>query len=331
MNLNYLQICQDLLKGLPERQKEVISRRFGLNPPSASWRSGEGRETLEFIGESYGITRERVRQVEKEGLSRIKPRTKQYQKVFQYFKNYLKSTGKLKKEDILLEDLGGEKQKPQILFLLNLKDDFERFGETDEFYPLWTIDKNSLNLARKVINSFFAKLKKSGKTLPLESLTPSSLPKTTLVSYLEISKKIQKNPEGLFGLQNWPEINPRGVKDKAYLIFKKENKPLHFTEVAELIPNGLVQTVHNELIKDSRFVLVGRGIYGLQEWGYQPGPVKEVILNILKQEKKPLTKEEILNRVLEQRFVKENTILLNLSDKKYFLRDSQGKYTIKES
>jgi len=327
MKPNYFQICQNLLKGLPERQREIISRRFGLGSLSG----GDRRETLEFIGESYGITRERVRQIENEGLSRIKSKTKQYQKVFQFFKDYLKEAGKLKKEDILLEDLGSENQKPQTFFLLNLKDDFERFGETEEFYPFWTIDKNSPNLAKKVINSSYDKIKKSEKPLPLKSLTSSSLSKNALNSVLEISKKIQKNPEGLFGLRDWPEINPRGVKDKAYLVLKKENKPLHFTEVAESIPDGLVQTVHNELIKDPRFILVGRGIYGLREWGYQSGPVKEVIFNVLKQEKKPLAKEEILNRVLEQRLVKENTVLLNLSDKKYFFRNSQGKYTIKES
>jgi len=97
-----------------------------------------------------------------------------------------------------------------------------------------------------------------------------------------------------------------------------------------LLEGSLVQTVHNELIKDSRFVLVGRGIYALEEWGYYPGQVKDVILRVLREERKPITKEEILEKVLEQRLVKENTILLNLSNKKYFERDVQGKYKVKE-
>jgi len=131
-------------------------------------------------------------------------------------------------------------------------------------------------------------------------------------------------------LLDWPEINPRGVKDKAYIVFKKIGKPLHFDEVARLIEGSLVQTVHNELIKDPRFVLVGRGIYALEEWGYFPGQVKDVILKILKEEGKPLTKEEILEKVRKQRLVKENTVFLNLSNKKHFLRNSQGKYEVKE-
>jgi len=110
------------------------------------------------------------------------------------------------------------------------------------------------------------------------------------------------------------------------LVFKKVGNPLHFREVTNLIENAHLQTVHNEIIKDSRFVLVGRGIYALSEWGYYPGQVKEVILKILKESEKPLKKEEILEKVLSQRLVKENTILLNLSDKKYFLKDSLGRY-----
>ncbi len=147
---------------------------------------------------------------------------------------------------------------------------------------------------------------------------------------MEVSKKIQKNKEDLFGLKDWPEINPKGIKDRAYLVFKKIEKPLHFAEVANLIEGSQIQTVHNELIRDSRFVLVGRGIYALTEWGYYSGQVKDVISKVLKETGKPLTKEEVLERVLKQRLVKENTILLNLSNKNYFLRDPQGRYMVKE-
>jgi len=320
---NYQKICQELLKDLPERQKEVISRRFGL--------AGGERETLESIGKDFSITRERVRQIEMDGLLRLKPKTEKYQKIFQHFQRYLKNQGGLKKEDILLKELGGENQKPQVYFLLTLGENFQRFGETKDFYSLWTLDRNSLVLAKKVIDSFSNKLKEIGKPLSLKELSSFSDFKNPVLSpYLEISKKIQKNSEGLFGLLDWPEINPRGVKDKAYLVFKKIGKPLHFAEIAELIEGSLVQTVHNELIKDPRFVLVGRGIYALEEWGYSPGQVKDVILKILKEEGRPLTKEEILEKVRKQRLVKENTVFLNLSNKKHFVRNSQGKYEVKE-
>jgi len=354
MKFNYSKICADLISDLKERENEIISRRFALN--------GLERETLESIGQDFGISRERVRQIQTVAMEKIKPKLSQYQKVFQSFLEYFKKFGNLRKEKIALFELGGENWKNEVYFLLTLQKPFQRFLENHDFYSFWTINQDSLKRAKETLEFLFQRLLNLGKPVTLNEISSFlSLEETVLTSYLEISKKIQKvnehsfistlrsarlgeedkssssafaaarlNKEGLYGLKDWPEINPRGIKDKAYLVFKKIGKPLHFQEVTNLIENAHLQTVHNELIKDSRFVLVGRGIYALSEWGYEPGQVKEVILKILKESKKPLKKEEILEKVLSQRLVKENTILLNLSNKKYFLRDSQGKYKIKE-
>lgn len=332
---NYQEICQSILKDLPEKQKEIIIRRFGL------WdQVSKPRETLESIGKDFCLTRERIRQIEEQGLLRLRTKIKQYSEIFQYFADYLKTTGNLRREDILLSQLGGEKYQPQIFFLLTLDEQFKRFKETEEFYSFWTTDLNSLAQAKKIIQALSEQLKKTGQLLSLSDCQSylSITNEKVLEAFIEISKIIQKNPEGLFGLREWPEVNPRGVRDKAYLVFKKIQKPLHFTEVARLInelnlsfsqkPKTIVATVHNELIRDPRFVLVGRGLYALREWGYVPGTVREIIIQILKESGKPLTKEEILEKVLEQRWVQKNTVLLNLQDRRYFLKDSQGKYTI---
>ncbi|MDI6602747.1 MAG: sigma factor-like helix-turn-helix DNA-binding protein [Patescibacteria group bacterium] len=316
---NYQKICQELFKDLSERQKEIILRRFGL-PPHQGFGERK-RETLEAIGRDFGITRERVRQIEKAGFLKIKPKIVKYQKVFQYFSQYLKKYGGLRKEEILLTDLGGKKQRAQIYFLLTISENFVRFGEDKDFYSFWAINSDFFKAAKNTIEVLSEKLRKIGRPLSLKELG-------VLGSYLEISKKILQNADGLYGLKDWPEINPRGVKDKAYLVFKKLGKPLHFKEITKFIEGSLSQTVHNELIKDPRFVLVGRGIYALKEWGYERGQVKDVIAKILK-ENGPLTKSEILERVLKQRLVKENTILINLNNKKYFLKDAKGRYQLK--
>ena len=366
MDVNYVKICQDLLSDLPQRTKDVILRRFGLKKPGQ-------KETLEAIGESYGITRERVRQIEDDGIAKLKPKIGKYQEIFQYFTNQLDSTGGLKKEDLLLNAFGDKILQNHVFFLLTLSSraiakgedegklrrrqtsstaPFTRFSETKDLYPLWATDLNSLTLAKKVIASFYNILGEVKSPLIIEDLQPyqifgkelekqtiNCLSSQALQSFLEISKKIKQNPEGLFGLKDWPEINPRGIKDKAYLILKKEAKPLHFTKVAQLIgkenlgwkfshPN--LQSVHNELIRDPRFVLVGRGLYALRDWGYISGVVKDIIFKVLKEKNEPLSKKEIVENVLKQRFVKENTILLNLNNKEYFLRNPGGKYTIRE-
>ncbi|MGB2762484.1 MAG: HTH domain-containing protein [Minisyncoccales bacterium] len=324
MFVNYQKICNDILKCLPqERTKNIISRRFGF--------SADKKETLESIGKSYNITRERVRQIEEDGFKKAKVKAAQIaQKPFQVFIQELKNFGGLKREDLLLEKLGGKNFKPQVLFLLTLGKQFERFSETNLFHAFWTIDKNSLSSAQKTINNFTDELKKKRQPLSLKDIS--------LVNYIELSKQILKGPEGLYGFFDWPEINPKGIKDKAFLVMKRENKPLHFTKVAEFIEAQeqekkpcLVKTVHNELIKDQRFVLVGRGLYALRDWGYTPGVVKDVIKNVLKESQEPLSSKAIVKQVLSQRFVQKNTILLNLQNKEYFFRSAQGKYTIKEA
>ncbi|MBZ9577572.1 hypothetical protein KJA13_00830 [Patescibacteria group bacterium] len=332
MNFNYQKICADLLKGLPQRTTGVIERRFGLQ-------TGQ-RETLEAIGESYGRTRERIRQIEDDGISKIKPRIKENQKLFKYFEDILTSFGGLKKEDDLLQVLGGNKFQSHIFFLLSNGDDFNRFPEDNDFYSFWAIKKESVNQAKKVVELTINRFKKEKRTFSLnELLKNQKLNKDIFLSYIGISKQIQKNPEEQYGLKDWLEINPRGVKDRAYLVFKREEKPLHFAQVATLIEKlpfpcqkGIhIATVHNELIKDPRFVLVGRGLYALTEWGYTPGVVKDIISKILKESKKPLSKKEVLERVLEQRFVKENTVSLNLQNNDCFVRDSQGRYKVREA
>lgn len=326
-NFDYFKICQELTQGLTEREKETIWRRFGFK--------NKERETLESIGKDWGITRERVRQIENSALAKIKPKTSKFEKVFQFFISQFKKSGNLKKEDVLLYQLGKENYQNEVFFLLSLREPFKRFFQTKEFYSLWTTDLESLTLAKKIINNVVNKLKETNRLLSfkeIQSLINPSLSFQVLSSYLEISKIIKRNEEGFFGLSNWPEISPRGVKDKAYLVFKKVKKPLHFTEIAQLIgPNTLPQTVHNEVIKDPRFVLVGRGIYALKEWGYEEGDVKDIIIKILREAQKPLPKKVILEEVFKQRLVKESTVLLNLNNKKYFLKTPQGEYKIKET
>lgn len=335
--LNHKDKYNNLLKKLSGRTKDVVERRFGLDR--------EKKETLESIGKTYNICRERVRQIELAGIDTIKEEIEKpdYSKVFKDFKNYLRGNGGLRREDLLLSQFASEEDKNQALFWLTLGDPFFKFSETDELYSVWTIDPDLLVLAKKVIRDFVKELTKQKKLIPCKEVSKAfknelNLDSQSLVSFLEASKKISQNSEGLFGLREWPEVNPKGVKDKAYLALKKKGNPLHFVEVANFIDdlglnlesNTLPQTVHNELIRDPRFVLVGRGIYALKEWGYTPGQVKDVISEILKDQVEPLSRDEIIEKVLSQRIVKENTILLNLQNKKYFSKDSKEKYTIKK-
>src|SRR6056297_2095340 len=328
MKFNYQEISQNLLNTLPSRTKDVLERRFALS-------GNDTKETLESIGEDYDICRERVRQIENKGIKKLKEKVNNYKEVFKYFKKYLKDNGGLKREDLLLEEIG-EGKEPQVFFLLNLGKDFIREKESEELLALWTLDEKYIEKAKELISFFEKELERKGDLITLEDVNlPSEfkdLEEGVIYSYIEISQNIGRNAENEIGSTNWPEINPKRVKDKAYLVLKQKGEPLHFKDVATNIgDDALPQTVHNELIRDERFVLIGRGMYALKEWGYKPGTVAEVIERILKEADRPLTRGEIVEKVLDQRLVKESTIILNLSRKDNFLRNDEGRYQFKNS
>lgn len=157
-------------------------------------------------------------------------------------------------------------------------------------------------------------------------------------SYCECSRHIQQNPFGEWGLATWQSIRPRRMSDKIYLVLKKHGNPIHFTAITEQINRTRFDhkvahppTVHNELILDRRFVLVGRGTYALKEWGYEPGVVADVIAKILARAGRPLSRDEIIDEVGKQRLVKKGTILLALTNRNRFTRLDDGQYALASS
>jgi hypothetical protein len=335
---NYKQTYQKFTKGLSPKTKDIFDRRFGV-------KTGES-ETLEAIGKTLGITRERVRQIEEAGFSFVRKNNKDaLDSIYARFADYFKKHGGFKKEENILEELGGKNQKPYVLFLLTLGEQFSKVAEKKDYHYFWSDMSNAQVKIKDTLNTLVSQMQKIGQPIPEKEFyakvaQSSGLSEQATLSYLEVSKRIQPNKEGRLGLIEWPEIKPRGVKDKAFLVFKKHGKPLHFTEVATLIdkldynmPNKKTypQTVHNELIKDGRFVLVGRGTYALSEWGYVPGTIKDIITKVLSDTNGPIHKDEVVKQVLAQRLVAKNTVLMNLNNKKNFEKDSEDKYFLRKT
>jgi len=155
-----------------------------------------------------------------------------------------------------------------------------------------------------------------------------------LYSLLRLSKHLRQNKFGHWGIKDWPEITPKTINHKIYLVVKNYGKPMHFREITDKInaisfdhKQANAATVHNELILDDKYILIGRGIYALQEWGYENGTVSDVVVKVLKEAGKPLTKEEIIDGVFKKRLVKKATINLALMSKDRF-RKENGKYQL---
>ncbi|MBI3459131.1 hypothetical protein HY061_02615 [Candidatus Azambacteria bacterium] len=347
--INPTKLVLELLSDIPVRHREVLLKRYGL--------LNGGRRTLEDVGNDYQITRERIRQIEEAGLKYINKldKSKELKDVFDLFYSHLQSHGDLRHEEkLLMHDVskifGLDKHDKNLMamiyFILTLGDAFDRFPQTENYHAAWTINKKSFARAKIIIDQVVAMLAKRKEVVKEVELLEmmeiaakkhlKTIDEKILRSYLDLSKDIASNIYNEYGLKDWPEVNPHSMRDRAYIILKKEKKPLHFLEITQLInKSGLCTkpvhkaTVHNDLIRDPRFILCGRGLYALKEWGYEEGTIKDILINMFKKNNQPKTKEEIIKYVLSKRDVKAGTVVLNLQDKKNFIKLKDGRYSLK--
>lgn len=330
-NFSYFSALEKLFFDIQERPREIIKERYGIK--------SNKEKTLEEIGRDYKITRERVRQIIRETIKKIK-RTKPeiISKALDQVRFTIKEkSGIIKEEFLIAEDLEN-KERGSLNFFLEIFDEIKSGEISKELEKSWFDGGFDLAKWRKIINSVKEILEKNKKPLTIEEILENDvvIEKNKLVNYLEVSFEIKKGNFGKWGLREWEEINPKGTREKIYLILKEIGKPLHFREIARLIDkhklnkkkNTHPQTVHNELIRDKRFILVGRGIYALSEWGFKKGTVREVLEDILKKNNQPMEKNEIMNKILNIRKVKKSTVLINLNN--FFERVDKDQYFIKK-
>jgi sigma-70-like protein/HB1/ASXL restriction endonuclease-like protein with HTH domain len=332
--LDYVKTAQAILAALRnERDRQIVAQRYGLGMAR--------RHTLEKIGSEFGITRERVRQIEKAATSKLRQSTAPELKTIDgILQRHLQGKGQIGRLDDVARALGAATpaQQTYISFLAALAPSIEVVDDSDHYHSaLAALPDYDKRRIADITNQLVRHLQASGKPTSIDTLhkavtTPAS--KETVHNIARISKQLAQLDDH-WGLSHWPEVNPRSIRDKTYLVLRKQRQPLHFTDIAERITdlgarkrNVTVQAVHNELIKDPRFVLVGRGIYALSEWGYTPGTVADIIAEVLRRES-PLHKDEIVKRVLERRQVKTTTIVLNLQEKNQFVRVAKATYALK--
>lgn len=347
------EFIQKALSALTPRSKEVLVKRFNLD--------GGKKRTLHEIGQLFKITRERIRQIEKDSLVRVREVNSKDIVFFDtVFKSIISEMGGCVEYDFLLDKLveyfddknpdkmkNKEGERQNLVFILSLVDTIKYQRPDKNFKSLFFLGNDYLVKAETVIEAAVRIFNAKKKAMPFEELFEAVISqelfkeeknsKMALYSYLSLSNKVERNPFEEWGLKDWPMVFPRSVRDKAYLVVVHQASPLHFKEITRLIDEkwgkkkkpALPETVHNELIKDKRFVLVGRGIYGLSEQGYERGAVRDIIKNILASAGRAMSREEILKKVSAQRMVKSGTVVLNLKDKEYFEKTKEGLYKLK--
>lgn len=334
------QVTKKLLSALPERARDVLEKRYGLGADGVT-------STLESIGQSYGITRERVRQIENYGISSIQKSEayKEFETVFAELQQIINELGGgLIAEHVLLDEITKDEiLRNHIYFLLVVGIPFYRSKENNAYAHRWYTEKKTAETVERALLKLYNNINRDDLISEEEMIKrfreelieiASKHDEQTLKRWLMISKDISANPLGEWGHAASPNVRVKGIRDYAYLVVKRHGSPMHFREVAEAIEHlfnkkAHTATCHNELIKDERFVLVGRGLYALTEWGYSAGVVKDVLRDIL-EEHGPLSREEIIDKVRKERYVKDNTIVVNLQDTSLFKRLSNGMYTLAE-
>lgn len=333
------QLVADVLATIDrEREREIISRRFGLF---------DRKETLEQIGEMLGITRERVRQLEKSVITRLKasaeqgamPTISDLQIHLLDLLNKLGSVARVSELASKITAKPSREEQSRVAFLSQLCPELVVIHEDDNFYYSVGITKVRNEKALKSqITKLIDVIKQLGEPKSIDDIAKAaSINDATQAKALASTSKLLATLNGRWGLVKWPMVNPKNIRDKIYVILKENGKQMHFNEIADAIKGSdfkrkdvTTQAIHNELIKDKRFVLIGRGIYALKEWGYEKGTVSDVISKVLREAGMPLHRDEIVKRVLKSRFVKETTILLNLQGKAQFKRVAKATYTLAE-
>jgi hypothetical protein len=336
-------VFQGILASLAEKERSVIIRRIGL--------TGE-RETLQEIGDTYGITRERVRQIEDVGIKKIGRimRTSSLMRIQESGEKILKMHGWIMTRDRLINaivsDIGveGVLNMNSVDILLqanfNLQRSKPQLG-TNTYFHFPEVSKKFIEGTHKEALKI---LKKRGDIMEASALYEMikinlfaqfwKIEVVAIDSIMDIYLDLVKGEEKFIGLEKWKILNPSTLKDKAIYVLKKKKEPMHFLDIANAITEHFsepvkISTIHNELIRNEEFVLIGRGIYVLKEWGYKDGTVLDVILDIFKKAGTPLSTEEITSRVLKIRQVKNTTIYMNLQNKKYIERVGRNLYQSK--
>lgn len=336
-------ILDSLLSILSENERVVVMRRHGLG--------GKKPETLAAIGQDLGVTRERVRQIQGNAMKKMIRNVKNTDLVMlhEWLYDLLKESGDVLTESFVEKSLknhfdGADTCLAEMKLACIINDDVVWEQNKVDFVPHFRFSDIDFKLIKHVCTKSINYLGKDRALLSQsELLTPiqmmlkdngMNVTKKFIIAASKVDRRICVDSRGI-SMAEWRHVNPRTLFDKIVFVLSKIEEPVHYGQIATLIDkenfdekNVSVQAVHNELINNPLFVLVGRGIYAMRTWGYEEGTVSDVIERVLN-EKGPLRLFDLTNEVLQRRKVKPVTVQINLNSKKdKFKKNQLGQYEL---
>lgn len=337
------ELINGLMIVLSDKEKYIIENRFSLND--------NPRQTLEKIGQKYNVTRERIRQIEKNALRKLERNVNNTDlfyvtdlalKLVDNFGGVVSERRMVKEMKTKAETVATDEESLKLT--IDLEKELTRVHNTIQYKPHWKRKGIKGSHIKKVCQAGYKLLKKRKDVMTKGEITSAIINEVKIegfdltpefvISALDLDRRLLVLGDKSVGLSSWRHINPKTLRDKIFYVLRESEKPMHYVEISDKISDLPfddkkinTQAVHNELIRFDGFILIGRGIYALSEWGYQEGTVADVIEDILKEEG-ALTRNEIVAKVLERRQVKRITILLNLKNKEQFERVGKDMYDL---
>lgn len=335
-----------------DKAKEIIKKRYGLI-------NGE-RQTLEEIGESYGITRERIRQIQAKALKNMKhPISVAKKPLLELMEKILFQNGGLlsaEEADIKVpEALGGMIDDGSSV--LDLLCDLEliqscRIGDIVIYSPLFDGVKLDI-LSEKII----ASVKKEDLGLDVLSIVKKIElfkkitddrfdPQSFVFRYCRTDPRIEEiglasaSPEtifkhytsGYFAKKSWVVLMKR--------VLEQEQMPLHFTEITNKVNDLMgnserqvdVRRAHSIMIEDEAFAHSGvNGTYGLTAWGLRKELTPQLIEECMKKAGFPLHWKQIYNYVSKYKNTKPANITTCLETNRLFKKVDTGVYWLADN
>lgn len=332
---------KSILKTIPNpRNREIIRRRLGLF---------DNRQTLDRIGQDQELTRERIRQIAASVMAELEANaarsgSEDLKQAEGHIKSSLAKIGNVARISDLARQLVGSAQneihQAQITFLARLSPEFVVIEPSNHHHAGIALrDHHNLNEVHQHISSVVGHIDDIGSPVSAGTISQDRMKSEISPDHVHGIASLSKRLaflDGVWGMNHWSSVNPTNIRGKIDIILRKNPEPMHFLDIADKIKasnfrrNSVTpQAVHNELIKDERFVLVGRGLYGHRDHGYQPGTVADIITDVLSKADGPVERSEIVRQVLKQRLVKETTISLSLQSKPQFKRQpGSSKYIL---
>jgi len=329
-----------------DRPKKIIQARYGLQ--------NGGKETLEEVGHWFGITRERVRQIQEKTLKKMQhPSTKGRSLIISLVSDTLQKNGLVisdEEADILIPKTFNNTKYDGSSFLDLLSDlgwvQRNKVGDIGFYCPkgIKPID------ITKLMDDTHTCIKTSSALLSINQISDYLRGQqekykqydnldNLILRICKIDPRIEEKLPNKFGLY----LFHPGTKDwcqQITEILKESDFPLHFTEISDKLNDKLalvgdkridVRRVHSILIESPEFSHTGvKGTYGLTEWGFRKETTTELVEECIKKAGFPLHWNQIYNYVSKYKDTKPANITAILHSQNKFIKIGRGTFGLEK-